>query len=148
MNNIEEIVMKCVSYLNNRGVLTLQDDSVLLRDDHNDDLVFFARSSQDMLESYFIVLDVIEKLHKKKILNKDIILDIRKNGLKLFHLGRIKLPESLSMPTYKSALQKFTDDEFIVEESVGKKSSLYFTKDQVTPRKIRETIEIFLSTLG
>jgi glycerol-3-phosphate O-acyltransferase len=148
MNNSEEIIKKCLSYLNNRGILILKEEFVSLRDDHNEDLVFFARSTQDMLESYYVVLDIIEKIHKKKILSKDVILDIRKNGLKLFHLGKLKLPESLSIPTYKSALQKFADDELIVEEPAGKKSTLYSTKDQVTPRKIRETIELFLSTLG
>jgi glycerol-3-phosphate O-acyltransferase len=143
----EETILKCAVYLEKRGILSINGDTITLKEDNNEDIAFFARATVDILESYFAVLDVVERMFKKKIPSKDLFLDIRKNAIKMYHLGFIKLPESLSTPNYKSALAMLIDENILVEEHSGKKSSIYFVKDQVAPRKIKEKIELFLSTL-
>ena len=59
-----------------------------------------------------------------------------------------KLAESLSTPNYRSAIQKFKDDDILTEEVLNKKHSLVTVKDQVSPRKIRDTLEQYLSLLS
>jgi glycerol-3-phosphate O-acyltransferase len=143
--NHDIAIEKSLSYLTKRGIINVKDNTITIRDEKNDEISFFARTIIDMLESYHATLDVVEKLYKKKIPSKDLILDIRKNALKLYHLGAITLPESLSTPNYKSALQMLKDEDILTEEPAGKKATVYFVKDQVAPRKLKEGIEQFLS---
>jgi glycerol-3-phosphate O-acyltransferase len=142
-----ETIRTCAQYLEKRGILSVRDDTITLKDDTNDDIAFFARATVDILESYLAVIDVVERMNKKKIPSKDLFLDIRKNAIKMYHLGFIKLPESLSTPTYKSALLMLKDDDIIVEENSGKKNAVYSVKDKVAPRKLKERIEQFLTAL-
>lgn len=144
----ESAVRLALSYYATRGILTVDGDTVTLRDDTGGDLVFFARTVQDMLESYFIALDLITQSTKKKLVSRDLVTDIRKNGLKLFHLDKIKLAESLSVPNYRSALLKLKDEDILLEEVISKKISAYTLKDQVTPRKMRDALEQYLSLLS
>ena len=149
LNNTDEAVRLYLSYLATRGILSVEGDTVTLRDDRGvEDLVFFARASQDMMESYFIVLEVINQNYKKKLLSKDLIVEIRKTGIKHYHLGKVRMSESLSVPNYRSALQKLKDDGILTEEVLSKKNSLYNVKDQVTPRKIRDALEQYMSLLA
>lgn len=147
ISNHEETIRKSAAYLEKRGILSINGDTITLKEDHNDDIAFFARATVDILESYLAVLDVVERIYKKKIPSKDLFLDIRKNAIKMYHLGFIKLPESLSTPNYKSALLMLKDEDVLVEEFSGKKNSIYFVKDQIAPRKLKENIEQFLSAL-
>jgi glycerol-3-phosphate O-acyltransferase len=147
LNDEEHALRKELSYLERRGIITCNDDFVTMKDDVHDELIFFARALQEMLESYYIVLDVIEKSYRRKIASKEFAVDLRKNGLRLYHLGKIRLPESLSSPNYKSAIDKFLEDGYLTEEREGKKSTSYTVKDQVSPRKTKEGIEQFLSAL-
>lgn len=147
IEDASKAVSAALTFFQNRGLLSIENDSIILRDDPNSEIVFFARSLEEMLGSYYVVLDVIDKLYKNKIAQKEILIEMRKNGLKQYHLGKIRLPESLSNPNYRSALKKFTDDGLIIEEPINKKNNVYFTKDQVTPRKIRDIIELYLNTL-
>jgi glycerol-3-phosphate O-acyltransferase len=144
----DSAVRLALSYYAMRGILTVDGDTVTLRDDTGGDLIFFARAVKDMIESYFIVLDLINQNYKKKLLSKDLVVDIRKNGLKLFHLGKVKLAESLSVPNYRSAIQKLKDEDILTEEVLSKKNSLFTAKDQVTPRKMRDTLEQYLALLS
>jgi glycerol-3-phosphate O-acyltransferase len=141
-------VRAAVAYMSGRGILNADIDTVTLRDDKTDEIIFFARVVQEMLESYYVVVDIIEMIFKKKIPVREMMVDIRKNGLKLYHLGKIKLPESLSTPNYKSAIQHYMDDGIIEEDTSGKKGITYSSKDQITPRKIRDTIDQYLASLG
>jgi glycerol-3-phosphate O-acyltransferase len=146
--NSESAVRTALSYYQTKGILSIEADAVTLHEDASGDLVFFARAVQDMLEPYFIVMDVVNQNHKKRMISKDLTVEVRKNGIKLFHLGKVKLAESLSAPSYKNAIQKLKDDSILTEEALSKKNSVFNTKDQVTPRKIRDTIEQYLSLLA
>jgi glycerol-3-phosphate O-acyltransferase len=140
-------VRGAVAYMSQRGLVNADNGTVTLRDDKSDEILFFARTVQEMLESYLIVIDMIDQIFRKKIPAKEMMVDIRKNGVKLYHLGKVKLPESLSAPNYKSALQHFMDDGIIEEDSPGKKGSAYSSKDQVTPRKLRDAIDQYIASL-
>ena len=139
---------KNLEYLSRRGLIFYENGEAQIRDENSDELVFFARTIQEMLESYYIVLDVVDRIYKKRVPAKEMILDIRKNGLKLYHLGKIKLPESLSTPNYKSAIARFMEDGLLYEEKEGKKATFYGTNDQVNPRKVRDLLEEYISILA
>ncbi|HEY1405320.1 MAG TPA: 1-acyl-sn-glycerol-3-phosphate acyltransferase, partial [Spirochaetota bacterium] len=148
LSSVEDAVRKNIGYLVRRGLLLFERGEVTVRDDTNEELVFFARAIQEILESYYIVLDVVDHIYKKKVPAKEMMVDIRKNGLKLYHLGKVKLPESLSTPNYKSAISRFMEEGLLIEEREGKKATFYSTKDQVNPRKVRDSLELYISTLG
>ncbi|MGL4371020.1 MAG: hypothetical protein ACRCUT_15315, partial [Spirochaetota bacterium] len=148
ISDSQKAVHTAIEYLQKRGILSSSGDSITLREDHGGDLIFFGRAVQDMLESYLIVLDIINQNYKKKVLAKDMAVEVRKNGVKMYHLGKIKLAESLSVPNYKSATMKFINDGILAEEVLSRKNSLYTVKDQVSPRRIKDTIEQYLSQLA
>jgi hypothetical protein len=49
---------------------------------------------------------------------KDLIMEVRKNGIKMFHLGTVKLPEALSLPNYNNAVLML-EESGIIEDGKG-----------------------------
>ncbi len=71
-------------------------------------------------------------------------INIRKNGIKKYHLGDIHLAESLSMPSYKNAVNKFTDMGIIEQEIINEKKSEYRLTDVEKANELIERINGFV----
>ena len=76
-------LQKGLEYLEKRSAVTRSNGRVGILPDKRDELVLFAKAVQDFLESYLVVCDTVLQI-KKKMSRKEIIFEIRKNGIKLF----------------------------------------------------------------
>ncbi|MBN1533878.1 MAG: 1-acyl-sn-glycerol-3-phosphate acyltransferase [Spirochaetes bacterium] len=124
-----------LAYFEACGIVTLQGESVQIT--RQDDLRFYARGVQDFLESYQIVYRTIAESGGKRS-RREMMSEIRKQGITMFHLGDVALSESLSMPTYQSAFAHAVSAGILTEQRFGKRNIDVRVED---PERARETLQ-------
>jgi glycerol-3-phosphate O-acyltransferase len=139
-------IAKSLEYLAGRSVIERQGESIRAREDRRGELVLFAKGIQDMLESYLVVYDCVAGI-AKHINKRELVTEVRKNGIRLFHLGEIKLTESLSMPTYDNAIAKLKEVGAIEMAHSGKKQTDVQVLDADRVREMKARIERYLKPL-
>lgn len=113
-------VAKSLDYLAGRSVITRSGSMIRVAEERRGELVLFAKGMQDMLESYLVVCDCVAGL-SKRMSRKELVHEVRKNGIRLYHLGEVKLTESLSQPTYDNAVTKLKEAGVLEMTQSGKK---------------------------
>jgi glycerol-3-phosphate O-acyltransferase len=131
-----------LAYFEAGGCVTLQGDSVQIK--RADDLKFYAMAVQDFLESYHIVYRAITESGGKSS-RREMMNDIRKHGITMYHLGDVALSESLSMPTYQSAFTHAIRAGIVTEQRFGRKNIDVRIED---PEKAAETLKRIQRYLG
>lgn len=127
-------VGKNLEYLAGRSVITRSGGMIRAVEEKRGELVLFAKGMQDMLESYLVVCDCVSGL-SNRMSRKDLVYEVRKNGIRLYHLGDVKLTESLSMPNYENAIAKLAAAGALeVTQGSKKQSDVQF----VGPEKAKE----------
>jgi glycerol-3-phosphate O-acyltransferase len=139
-------IAKALEYLEKRSTISRDGGRVRIQPDKRDELVLFAKAVQDFLESYLIVCDCVLQV-RKKMSRKEMIYEIRKNGIKMFHLGDVKLTESLSMPNYENAVARLSRDEVFEKIPGGKKQVDLLLKDEAGAAAFKGRIERYLNPL-
>ena len=112
-NTTEMIHEEVYRFYMQRSVLTRGKDGMLILGNNLDDFKIFSSIMKDHYESYYAALKTIININKSQIKKGDLVTTIRKNALKMFHMGEIDLWESLSMPFYANAISKFSDEKII-----------------------------------
>ena len=120
LENAEEVADSVISFFEKESVLKQESSRVIILNGKRDILNLFAKVLRELFESYIIVLTTILET-KEKMNKKDFILNIRKSGVKMFHLGDIVFLESLSMQNYNNALLYFMEAGLLKEEQISKK---------------------------
>ncbi len=96
VNNSEICVPEFInSFLTINNIAGLNDSIITVNEQKTDELVFFSRAMQELIESYYIVVNSITRIKDRKINMKDLILEIRKNGVKLYSTDKVRAAESL-----------------------------------------------------
>jgi hypothetical protein len=75
------------------------------------------------------------------------LYEVRKNGIKLFHLGDVKLAESLSVPNYENAMARLGRAAALETVHTGKKQVDVQVKDLEKVIEMKNRIERFLKPL-
>lgn len=78
---------------------------------------------------------------------RELIHEIRKNGIRLFHLGDVKLPESLSMPNYENALAFLEDQGLVTTTTTGRTQQMVDVKNLDGIKALRTMVEKYLKPL-
>ncbi|MBN2160388.1 MAG: 1-acyl-sn-glycerol-3-phosphate acyltransferase [Spirochaetes bacterium] len=139
-------IAKALAFLTERGTVAHREGRYHVADEKRDELVLFAKAVQDFLESYLIVCDSVYQV-KKRSSRKDLMYEVRKNGIKLFHLSEVKLTESLSMPNYENAITKLGRIMAIEAVPAGKKQVDLVVKDEQKVIEVKNRIERYLRPL-
>jgi len=98
-----------LEYLRTESIVDAPGGNIALNENSTETLKFFARIVRDYLESYLIVLHGIAASRRGRAPKKDVLQEIRKTGIRLFHTGDVRLMESLSLPNYTTALKMRQD---------------------------------------
>jgi glycerol-3-phosphate O-acyltransferase len=120
MNDVPATVMKTIEFLASSGIVTRENDSVVCIADRKNEIIFLSKMIQDIMESYLIVFSTAEHMSRTVSL-KDLISDIRKKGIKMYHLGESTLSEALSMPSYNCAVSYLTRTSILLEKPGNKR---------------------------
>jgi len=139
-------LQKGLLYLEKRSAVTRGGGKVRIQPEKREELVLFAKAVQEFLESYLVVCDCVLQV-KKKVSRKELIFEVRKNGIKLFHLGEVKFTESLSMPNYENAIARMDRDDVFEKVPGGKKHVDLLLKDEAKAVEIKGRVERYLKPL-
>jgi len=137
-----------LEYLKTQSIVELDGDAIRLSEGSAEVLKFFARIVRDYLESYLVVLHSLGSWRRDRSSKKDIVQDVRKTGIRLFHTGDVRLMESLSLPNYNNALKMLTSAGALREVATGKKSPDLEIIDRGKLKDILEKLNAYLYTLG
>jgi glycerol-3-phosphate O-acyltransferase len=123
--NSEDVYNETVKYLESRGMVSLTQKEVTLIPEKKECIRFFAGMIQDYIEGMFIVLSTVNDFSDKSVISrKDFIVDVRKKGIKLYHLGEIECSESLSMVNYNNSIDRLHEEGITIIKSDGKNQEL------------------------
>jgi glycerol-3-phosphate O-acyltransferase len=148
MYKTDEAVRKEIDYLKSRSVISESGGKITLQDGKDNDLILYVRIIQDFLESYFIVLSTVCSVKRTSIMKKELIMEVRKNGIKMFHLGTIKLPEALSLPNYNNAVLMLEETGIIEDMKYGKKNQECSLSDMKKAEIVLEQVRKYLTIIG
>lgn len=135
-----------LGYLVSKGLVTRENGRVAVAPGNREVVVLFAKAIQDFLESYLVVCDTATQV-KKKLGRREFLYEVRKNGIRLYHLGEVKLTESLSMPNYENAMAWLEKEGCMEIIQSGKKQVDVRILDESTARRMRKRIEGYLLPL-
>ncbi|TAL29642.1 MAG: hypothetical protein EPN93_21375 [Spirochaetes bacterium] len=94
--------------------------TLIVNEEKIEDLRYYARLAQDSFESYVVVLHTVLNQKVRKLTRKELMTDVRRNGVRMYHVGTISLSESLSQPNYQVALDKCKEIGVLTDSPVGK----------------------------
>jgi glycerol-3-phosphate O-acyltransferase len=137
-----------LDYFETEGLITNENGEVRPGSDSENRLRIFATIIRDFLESYFIVLHTITSTGKRPALKRDIVQNIRKNGIRLFHTGDVRLMEALSLPNYNTALTMLVQLGIAKETYLGRKGSEFEIVDRTGLKELFDTVNAYLVSLG
>jgi glycerol-3-phosphate O-acyltransferase len=137
-----------LEYLRTESIVDLAGEQIRLSEGSIEVLKFFGRIVRDYLESYLVVLHCLVAERKDRCGKKEIVQDIRKTGIKLFHTGDVRLMESLSLPNYSNALRMLTNEGAVREVPTGKKSPDVEIIDREKTKELLERVNAYLYALG
>lgn len=105
LTRCDEAVDHSIQYFASEGLVEKSDNGIKIQENGRDTLVQLGRVIQDYLESYLIVIETLLEEAPSGMNHKDLTMAIRKKGIAMYHLGDVKLAESLSMMYYNNALK-------------------------------------------
>ena len=143
--NSEAVYDETVNYLELQGIVALTAKDLTVKPEKQESVKFFAGLIQDYIESMYIVLSTVSDFgHEAEIFKKDFIVDVRKKGMKLYHLGEIECSESLSMVNYNNCIDRFNEEGITVVKGDGKNQEIHISNDDKL-KKISDSISSYLS---
>ncbi|MCX8123033.1 MAG: 1-acyl-sn-glycerol-3-phosphate acyltransferase [Spirochaetes bacterium] len=139
-------IQDAIKYMQLKGFASITKNSIAINDDREMDaqLRFFGRILQEYLESYYVVCKTLLPKKRIQIQKKDLLTEIRKNGVKMYHTGEIMLSESLSLPNYTNALSLLRSEKALSEKQVGRKNIIIELINQEKVETLFEKIKIYL----
>lgn len=130
-----------------KSYISRADYATVLNEDKLEDLKYFSKIVQDYLESYFIAVHTIMNQRPRRQGRREVIADIRKNGVRMYHTGEIHLSESLSLPNYQNALSRFVQEGIAVERVVSPKQVEITLADREKCRALYDRIKGYLECM-
>jgi glycerol-3-phosphate O-acyltransferase len=140
------MIAKVLEYFTGRSVIAAHEGKYRVAAEHRDELVLFAKGVQDLLEAYLAVCDCALQI-KTHLSRKEMVYEVRKNGIKLFHLGDIKFAESLSVPYYENAIAKLERTAALEGVQTGKKQAELQVKHDQGVVEMKNRIQRYLLPL-
>ena len=147
MTDPQRCFKKSLDHLKSIGAISISRGIIKIKPEGYETLRMFARLLQDYYESYFIAVTVAAQMGKKKTTRKDLISDIRKNGVSMYHLGTIRLMESLSQSSYNSAITYLVECGALDEKSVDRKVREIRMREIKVIESVRQKLSLYLSEL-
>ncbi len=146
LEDVIQSIQDSIIYMQRKDFAVITSDSISINADREKDaqLRFFGRILQEYLESYYVVCSTLLPKKRIQMQKKDLLTEIRKNGVKMYHTGEIMLSESLSLPNYTNALSLLRSEKALSEKQVGRKNIIIELTNQEKVETLFEKIKIYL----
>lgn len=134
-------------YMISESFIKIENNSITINEDKLNDLKYYSKIIQDYFESYLVVLRTLLDQKVKKLSRKELVTDIRKSGVRMYHIGDIHLSESLSLPNYQNALEYFVKINIFTERIFNPKNVEVVSVDKDKALEFFEKIQAYLDIL-
>ena len=148
MEDVEQITERGLAFFESTGSISITGNKIQMGGSSEKVLKFFARAVQDFFESYLVVLTHVMTNKVKSTQRRDLINDIRKTGIRMYHQGEIKLAEALSLSNYENALNILCDMKVLKEHDAGKKNKDLTMVDSKKGGILRDKIVNYVSVMN
>jgi len=118
------------AFLEEQGIVARDNGTVRVTEGRMEELLGFSRLMQDVMEAYYAVSTTLSAWGDSRIMKKEFIAEVRKAGMKRFHLGEIMFFESLSQPYYSSALSRIAAMRLARERKTGDEGTEIVIEDR------------------
>jgi len=125
----------------------IEDDGLRINPEKSDVVLFYAKILREYLESYLIVVEAVIQ-HQVKMNSREYVRNIRRNGIRMYHLGEVQLAESLSLPNYQNALDKLVEYGILQKELHGKKDAFFEPDDVQRLNELSATLKNYLTCIS
>ena len=106
----DEIINDVLEYLKAESIITGNEaGDIIISENRVNDLLIYSKMILDQMESYYVVIKTILDLKESRIKRNKLLINVRKTGYKMYHLGRLLLAESLSVPSFINAIDRFSN---------------------------------------
>jgi glycerol-3-phosphate O-acyltransferase len=132
-----------IGHLASGKIITVQGKDILFDSAGAESLKFFAGMIQDYLESLLVVINAVSDIASERIPRKELVVKIRKAGIRMYHLSEIQCSESLSTINYNNAIDKLSDEAILKSQGEGK-SVVINVKDKKKLAELKKTVMDYL----
>lgn len=147
MDDLRKAVDEACGYFERTGALTRDNGTVIFTEAGRDALHGCAGLLLDVMEAYYLVGSTIAEQKSRKIEKSDCIAQVRKNGVRRFHLGEIRHFESLALPYYQSALAVFAEMGFIRERKKDDGAAEFVLESREQLESLLDEMKRWLATV-
>ncbi len=134
-------------YLRCEGLIGVEGGSCTVNEEKTEDIRYLAKICQDTLESYLIVARTLVDRRISRIGRRELITDVRKEGVTLYHSGIVRMSESLSMSNYNTALERYVEAGVLKEQPSGSKHTEITMLDRDLAQRIAEQLKTYLDCI-
>jgi glycerol-3-phosphate O-acyltransferase len=105
----DEIIDGVLEYLKTESVITRgENGEIIVAESRRNDLLIYSKMILDQIESYYVVIRTIIDSNEARLKRNKLLINVRKTGYKMYHLGGLDLAESLSVPSFVNAIDRFS----------------------------------------
>lgn len=137
--NTDSLLDPVIQHLVSQKIITVQGKDILYDSRGAEILKFFAGMIQDYLESFHIVVNAVSEVPSERIPRKELVVRMRKMGVRMYHLGEIQCSESLSTINYNNSIDRLFDEGVLKAQGEGK-SSVISVRDKVKLAELKNSV--------
>ncbi len=106
----DDNIDKVLEYLKSASLIDMNEaGDIVIAGGRSSDLLIYSKMILDQIESYYVVIRTIVDLKENRIKRSKLLVNVRKTGYKMYHLGGLSLAESLSVPCFINAIDRFSN---------------------------------------
>lgn len=98
-----------INHFADEKIISIDSKGISFNENGAEKLKFFAGMIQDYIESYLVVLTAISDSGNSGMSRKELVIEVRKTGTRMYHLNLIQCSESLSIINYNNAIDRFIE---------------------------------------
>lgn len=140
------MIERVLGYFTGRSVIGESGGRYSVTPEGREEIALFAKGVQDLLEAYHAASDCALQV-RKRLGRKEMVYEVRKNGIKLFHLGEIRFTESLSVPYYENAISRMERAGGLESVQSARKPAEILVRDERIIAEMKSRIERYLLPL-
>ena len=119
-NTPEDMIHTALEFLQKKSCISMQGDSIRIKDENLQTLQDCAALIQDLIESYCIAGKSLASL-EKPVLKKELEGQMKKQGITMYHLEEVFLTEALSVPNYNNTIKYLAAQKAVTMTPKGKR---------------------------
>lgn len=141
--NTQPVIESVLEYLVSQKIISTQGKEIAFDENGAEVLRFYAGMVQDYLESLLVVISALTEINSAKIPRKELLVNVRKTGVRMYNLGEIQCSESLSVINYNNALDGMCDGGILKTQGEGK-SAVINIRDKTKLADLISALNIYI----